>query len=49
MYANSGAIILRLRKTEEARKDFTQAMQLDPTLKPKIEPLMTLDTAPAQR
>ena len=46
MYANRGAIKLRQRKTEDARKDFAHALQLDPSLKPKIEPLMNLEAAP---
>ena len=49
IYANRGAIKLRQRKTDEARKDFKRAMELDPSLKAKLEPLMSLEAAPHQR
>jgi tetratricopeptide (TPR) repeat protein len=49
IYANRGAIKLRQRKIEEARKDFHTAVQLDPSLKAKLDPLIAAEPAPAQR
>jgi len=31
----------RLGKTDDAQKDFKKAIELDPTLKDRIEPLIT--------
>jgi Flp pilus assembly protein TadD len=49
IYANRGAIKLRQRKTEQARNDFKKAMELDPALKTKLEPLMALEAPPNQK
>jgi tetratricopeptide (TPR) repeat protein len=46
IYANRGAIKLRLGKTEEAHKDLKRAVELDPSLKGKLEALMSDAKAP---
>ncbi|MGE5818630.1 MAG: tetratricopeptide repeat protein, partial [Deltaproteobacteria bacterium] len=40
IYANRGAVKLRLGKTDDGTKDLHKAMEIDPALKDKIEPLL---------
>jgi len=49
IYVNRGAIKLRQRKVEDAHKDFKIALQLDPSLKAKVDPLMAVEAAPSSK
>jgi len=46
IYVNRGAIKLRQRKVDDAHKDFKIALQLDPGLKARVDPLMAVEAAP---
>jgi len=41
IYANRGVIRARQGKIEDAQKDFKKAVELEPSLKNKLEPLIT--------
>ena len=41
VYANRGVIRARQGKSDDAQTDFKKAIELDPALKNKLEPLMT--------
>jgi tetratricopeptide (TPR) repeat protein len=41
IFANRGVIRARQGKSDDAQMDFKKALELDPTLKDKLEPLMT--------
>ncbi|MSP41241.1 MAG: tetratricopeptide repeat protein [Deltaproteobacteria bacterium] len=45
IYANRGVIRVRQEKSDDAQKDFQKAVELDPSLKDKVDALM----APAKR
>ncbi len=50
IYANRGVAKLRQGKNEEAQQDFKKAIELEPSLKGKLEPLMNdPKTPPPQR
>jgi Tfp pilus assembly protein PilF len=50
IYGNRGMVKLRQGKAEEAQQDFKKAVELEPSLKGKLEPLMNEQkTPPAQR
>jgi Tfp pilus assembly protein PilF len=47
IYGNRGMVKLRQGKNEEAQKDFKKAVDLEPSLKEKLDPLMNDQKAPA--
>jgi tetratricopeptide (TPR) repeat protein len=49
IFANRGVLKLRLGRTEEAQIDFQRAVELDPSLKDKLEALVGDGKPPSEK
>jgi Tfp pilus assembly protein PilF len=47
IYGNRGMVKLRQGKNEDAQSDFKKAIELEPKLKEKLDPLINEQKAPA--